>query len=137
MTKLRLVLDTNTLISGLLVQPSMPQQAFDYATSQAILLMSKATQAELERVLIRPKFARYVSLEKRLKFIASLTARSEQVEITQRLEICRDPKDDKFLELAICGSATHLITGDDDLLVLNPFRNVEILKSSDFVSNYS
>ncbi len=137
MTKLRLVLDTNTLISGLLVQPSMPQQVFDYATSQAILLMSKATQAELERVLIRPKFARYVSLEKRLKFIASLTARSEQVEITQRLEICRDPKDDKFLELAICGSATHLITGDDDLLVLNPFRNVEILKSSDFVSNYS
>jgi uncharacterized protein len=55
----------------------------------------------------------------------------------KRLEICRDPKDDKFLELAICGSATHLITGDDDLLVLNPFRNVEILKSSDFVSNYS
>ncbi len=137
MIKLRLVLDTNTLISGLLVQPSMPQQVFDYATSQAILLMSKATQAELERVLIRPKFARYVSLEKRLKFIASLTARSEQVEITQRLEVCRDPKDDKFLELAICGSATHLITGDDDLLVLNPFRNVEILKSSDFVSNYS
>jgi len=137
MTKLRLVLDTNTLISGLLVQPSMPQQVFDYATSQAILLMSKATQAELERVLIRPKFARYVSLEKRLKFIASLTARSEQVEITQRLEICRDPKDDKFLELAICGSATHLITGDDDLLVLNPFRNVKILKSSDFVPNYS
>lgn len=134
MTKLRLVLDTNVLISGLLIQNSVPQQVYDYAIAQAVLLIFQVTLAEIECVLIKPKFDRYVSLEKRLRFMASLVTRAEQVGITESLEACRDPKDNHLLELAICDSASHLITGDQDLLVLNPFRTVEILKPSDFLS---
>ncbi len=135
MTKLRLVLDTNVLVSGLLTQNSIPQQVYDYAIAQATLLRSQTTLAELERVLLRPKFDRYVSLEKRLRFIASLVAHAEHIDICESIELCRDPKDDSLLELAVSGSATHLITGDQDLLVLNPFRNTVIQPPSAFLAD--
>lgn len=134
MTKLRLVLDTNVLVSGLLTQNSIPQRVYDYAIAQATLLISQTTLLELERVLIRPKFDRYVSLEKRLRFIASFVARAEHIDIAESIALCRDPQDNHLLELAACGLATHLITGDQDLLVLNPFRNIVIQQPSDFLS---
>lgn len=46
---------------------------------------------------------------------------------------CRDPKDDKFLELAVSGRATHIISGDTDLLTLNPFRGIAILPPRAFL----
>jgi putative PIN family toxin of toxin-antitoxin system len=134
MTKLRLVLDTNVLVSGLLIQNSVPQQVYDYAIARTTLLLSQAVLAEIERVLIRPKFDRYVALEKRLKFIASLVARAEYINVTETIEICRDAKDNRLLELAKAGTATHLITGDQDLLVLNPFENVVIQQPTDFLA---
>jgi putative PIN family toxin of toxin-antitoxin system len=132
MTRLRLVIDTNVLVSGLLTQNSIPQQVYDYAIARATLLQSQATLSELERVLIRPKFDRYVSLERRLRFIAGLVNRVEYIDVNETLAICRDPKDNSLLELAASGQASHLITGDQDLLVLNPFRNTVIQKPSDF-----
>ena len=54
--------------------------------------------------------------------------------MTAEVSACRDPKDDKFLELALSGAATHLISGDDDLLALHPFRGVAILSPHDFVA---
>jgi putative PIN family toxin of toxin-antitoxin system len=128
------VLDTNVLVSGLLTQNSTPQRVYDYAIAQATLLISQTTLLELERVLIRPKFDRYVSLEKRLRFIASFVVRAEHIDITESIALCRDPQDNHLLELAACGSATHLITGDQDLLVLNPFRDIIIQQPSEFLS---
>jgi putative PIN family toxin of toxin-antitoxin system len=128
MTRLRLVIDTNVLVSGLLTQNSIPQQVYDYAIARATLLQSQATLSELERVLIRPKFDRYVSLERRLRFIASLVNRAEYVDINETLEICRDPKDNSLLELAASGQPSHLITGDQDLLVLNPFTSLQAIR---------
>ena len=55
------------------------------------------------------------------------------VEIVDSIRICRDPKDDKILELAISGNADCIVTGDDDLLVLNPFREVAIVTPADFL----
>jgi hypothetical protein len=96
--------------------------------------VSQAVLAEIERVLIRPKFDRYISLDKRLKFIASLVARAEYINVTETIEICRDAKDNRLLELAKAGAATHLITGDQDLLVLNPFESVVIQQPADFLA---
>jgi predicted nucleic acid-binding protein len=53
--------------------------------------------------------------------------------VTIRLRECRDPKDDKFLELAIAGKASHIISGDQDLLMLSPFHGVAILTPVDFL----
>jgi len=88
-------------------------------------------------VLCRPKFAKYVTEEERLEFLAALSRAAEVVIVHEEIRVCRDPRDDKFLELAMCGSATHLITGDADLLVLHPFRGITILTPQDFLSQFA
>ena len=52
---------------------------------------------------------------------------------TQRVELCRDPRDDQFLELALAGRADFLLTGDTDLLTLHPFRGTAILTSAAYL----
>jgi putative PIN family toxin of toxin-antitoxin system len=134
MTKLRLVFDTNVLISGLLSDNSVPQKIFDYAQVNAILLISQETFQELAEVLTRSKFDRYISLEKRSKFLNLLSLNAEMIEITTKINLCRDPKDNKFLELAVHGKADYLISGDQDLLILNPFQEIIILSPQAFMS---
>ena len=58
---------------------------------------------------------------------------SELVDATERVNVCRDPKDDRILELAINGDAAAIVTGDSDLLVLNPFRGVRIVTPAEFL----
>jgi uncharacterized protein len=58
---------------------------------------------------------------------------AEMIEINDTIAACRDPKDDKLLELAVGGNADFLITGDKDLLVLNPFRAVKIITPREFL----
>ena len=134
MTKLRLVIDTNILISGLMSVNSLPQQVFDYATSQAILLMSDEVQSEIENVISRPKLQKYITLERRTKFLSELSQQVERVTINQQIRACRDPKDDKFLDLAVCGEANYIVTGDTDLLDLHPFQNISIIKAANFLT---
>jgi uncharacterized protein len=62
-----------------------------------------------------------------------LTREAEWVEVDMRITICRDPKDDKFLELAVSGRATCIVTGDSDLLALNPFRGIAITTPQAFL----
>jgi putative PIN family toxin of toxin-antitoxin system len=97
------------------------------------LLVSEAMLEELDDVLRRPKLAGYVSEEQRLEFLAAYIRDAEDVLVTTRLRECRDPKDDKFLELAIAGKATHIVSGDQDLLTLSPFRGIVILTPADFL----
>jgi hypothetical protein len=123
----RFVIDTGVVISALLLPGSIPRQAFDQAAKQGQLLASIATLAELEEVLRRPKFDRYVAPHERLEFLAGFARQVEIVDVTVIVTDCRDPTDNKFLELAIAGLATHLVSGDADLLILNPFRGVLIL----------
>lgn len=134
MTKLRLVIDTNILISGLMSVNSLPQKLFDYATSQGILLMSDEVQSEIENVISRPKLQKYITLERRTKFLTELSQQVERVTINQQIRACRDPKDDKFLDLSVCGEANYIITGDADLLDLHPFQNISIIKAANFLT---
>lgn len=81
------------------------------------------------------KFDRYVAVPKRESFLAKLISEVEMIEIKEAISICRDSKDDKFLELTINGKANYLITGDKDLLVLHPFRKIIILNPTEFLQN--
>jgi len=130
---MRLVVDTSVVVSALLLPRSLPRQAFDAAVSRGKLLVSESTAAELDNVLRRPKFNRYVSEEKRLEFFAALVREAEEVEVKEVIAECRDPKDDKFLELAVSGNASHILSGDADLLVLHPFRGIAILTPHAFL----
>jgi|SRR3954447_5307564 putative PIN family toxin of toxin-antitoxin system len=132
-TERRTVFDTGVVVSAILLPRSIPRQAFDLATESGLLLASQATIDELEEVLRRPKFNKYVSEQARLEFLAAMVNEAEIVPITQQITICRDATDDKFLELAVSGQASHIVSGDADLLVLHPFRGVAIVRPEEFV----
>jgi len=130
---LRCVFDTNVLVSALLLPDSKPRHALDAALQKGRILVSFAVLAELYEVLSRKRFRRYVDEEDIRTFLAALTREAQWVDVDVQITACRDPKDDKFLELAVSGQGTHIVTGDSDLLALNPFRGVEILPPHRFL----
>jgi putative PIN family toxin of toxin-antitoxin system len=133
MNKLQFVIDTNVLVSSVLIKKSSSDAALKKARSLGSLLFSEATFQELQITLSRSKFDRYVSLQVRSEFIFRLRLESELVEILERVDLCRDEKDNKFLEVAINGKADYLITGDNDLFVLRSFQDVKIITINEFL----
>ncbi|MCY0855378.1 putative toxin-antitoxin system toxin component, PIN family [Cupriavidus sp. D39] len=129
----RLVLDTNALISRLLVPTGVAAKAVDHALASGVLLLSEETLGELAEVLARPKFDRYVSIADRQHFLRLLGGVARIVPISHRVAACRDPKDDKFLHVALNGEAEVIVTGDADLLVLHPFHGVDIVSPAVFL----
>jgi uncharacterized protein len=133
-SEFRTVIDTSVAISAVLLPRSVPRQAFDAATTRGRFLVSEATIGELDEVFRRPKFDKYAPEQKRLEFLAALVREAELVEITEVVADCRDPKDNKFLELAVSGRASHIVSGDADLLVLHPFRGISIVTPQAFLA---
>jgi putative PIN family toxin of toxin-antitoxin system len=133
--KIRLVIDTNVAVSAVLLPRSVSRQAFDFAITQCQLLASEYTLAELNEVLCRPKFNRYVLEKQRLDFFAMLVRTTTIIPITEKITQCRDEKDNKFLELAVCGKASYIISGDKDLVNLNPFHGIIIISPTAFLKS--
>ena len=131
----RCVFDTNAVVSAALFEHGNPGRAFYWALVHCEVLLSEEVVEEISGVLAREKFARYVTSEERDKFIERLIAEARLIEVTDRIAECRDPKDDKFLELAVSGDASYLIPGDEDLLVLDPFRRTRIFSPREFVES--
>ena len=136
MSDFRFVLDTGVLISAVLLPRSVPRQAVDLAFARGIVLASADTIEELDEVLRRPKFNRYIREEERLLFLSAFIRDAKVVDVTEKVKECRDPKDDKFLELAVSGNAACIVSGDSDLLVLNPFRRVAIFTPQEFIITF-
>ncbi len=129
----KLVLDTNVLISRLLFPSGVAAKAVDHALEWGLPLMSEETLSELTEVLSRPKFSKYISIQDRQHFIRLLGGVVRIVPITHRITACRDPKDDKFLHVALNGNAQVIVTGDADLLVLQPFHGIAIVNPQTFL----
>jgi putative PIN family toxin of toxin-antitoxin system len=129
----RIVADTNCLVSRLLLPSSVPSRSVRKAADFGLLLVSEATMDELADVLSRPKFDRYVSMQDRQQFLRLLGRIAELVTTGYPVHECRDPKDDKFLEVALNGKADLILTGDADLLTLNPWRGIAILSPADYL----
>ena len=130
---MRCIVDTNVFVSAAILPFSVPRRAVNKALNQATLLLSKTTLSELHEVLFRPKLDPYVSREARSLFLAQLEAVADFVPIIQVVRECRDPKDNKFLELALNGRADQIITGDADLLRMHPWRGVSIHSPLDYL----
>ena len=131
---MRCVVDTNVLVSAIVFSISVPRQAVKKVLHHGILLLSEATTNELKEVLFRAKFDRYVSREERMLFLAQLASVAEFVPIVQLVRQCREPKDDKFLEVALNGRADLIITGDADLLAMNPWRGIVIVSPAEYLN---
>ncbi len=132
-SKARYVFDTNVIVSSLLFKNSNPSKAFRCALKHGEVLLSLELLEELSDVLGREKFDRFVTSEERDEFLETFVERAILVEVIERVQECRDPKDDKILELALNGQAEYIVSGDKDLLVLNPFRDVKIVTAEEFL----
>jgi putative PIN family toxin of toxin-antitoxin system len=113
---------------------SIPRGALDRALREGRPLISAATTTEMDAVIHLPKFDKYLSEEERIEFLTTLVHEAELVNIVERVTDCRDPRDNKFLELAVSGRATHIVTGDSDLLVLHPFRGIIVVSPNEFLT---
>jgi len=133
---MRLIVDTNVLVSAFVFKSETANNVVRVAAKKHTLLFSESTFKELKSTLFKEKFAEIVELPTIRNFIFNLVRIGEFIEPKIEITDCRDPKDNKFLELAVAGDAECLITGDKDLLVLNPFRGIKIISPSDFLIQF-
>ena len=120
------VFDTNVFISAALLTGSINARALDKAFRTGKVVVSPATFAEFAEVLFRKKFDRYFSDDRRLQIIQKLERDTVPLNVNISINACRDPKDNMFLELAVTAGASCIITGDQDLLVLHPFNDIQV-----------
>ncbi|HRF97685.1 MAG TPA: putative toxin-antitoxin system toxin component, PIN family, partial [Aggregatilineales bacterium] len=99
------------------------------------IFQSVGTIDELNDVISRKKFDKYVIEKERIDFVNEFIGQATLIQVTHVVTVCRDAKDNKFLELALSGNATKIITGDPDLLVLHPFQTIPIITASDFLAD--
>ncbi len=117
----RVVVDTNVVLSAALIPNSVPAEFLACVLAQSQLIFSEATFAELETRLWKPKFDRYISIERRQQLLRDLRACACWVEVSPPmagLRYSRDADDDKFIHVGLASGASRLVSGDEDLLVL-------------------
>jgi uncharacterized protein len=131
---MRVVVDTNVFVSAALKDKSVPALALGVIAQRGMLLKSTATERQLFDVLARPYLAALID-PATVDWMCKLMTAAEAVTITERIAACRDATDDKFLELAVNGRADMIVSGDADLLVLNPFRGIPIVPPAAFVQS--
>ena len=128
---MRFVFDTNAVVSALLIEDSISRRAFDRALDRGRFLLSLPVLAEINQVLGQEKFRKYITEDEAKRFLAAFVRKA--VEVNVKISASRDPSDNRFLELAVSGEATHIITGDKDLLALSFFQGILILTPRDFL----
>ena len=135
-TNLIVVLDASTFVSAALKANSLPEQALLRAVDEPHrLILSQAVEDEYREVIFRPKFDRFVSVERRRRVLDIVVFAAERIEPGEIIRECRDPKDDKYLALAVAGRADVIVSGDArDLLPMHPWRGVAILSPADFLA---
>ena len=131
---MRVVMDTNVWISSLLIPDSASAQAVDEALSQSEVMVSDATIEELADVLSCEKFDPYLSLDDREYFLRHLLQVTTMASVISEVTDCTGPSDNRFLALALDSESDSIVSGDADLLSLNPWRGIQIVSPRDFLA---
>ncbi|MEQ8807910.1 MAG: putative toxin-antitoxin system toxin component, PIN family [Imperialibacter sp.] len=133
---MKVIVDCNTLVSAALRSNSPPDRVVTFVMEHHVFLSSDEVFAEFSEVIHRPKFRKYISPSIVEAFVENLATILTLVQPKEKIDICRDPKDNMYLELAIAGQADCIVTGDKALLDLHPFRNVPIISPAEFVRQF-
>ncbi|MBS4025284.1 MAG: putative toxin-antitoxin system toxin component, PIN family [Clostridia bacterium] len=133
MGKVKIVVDTNIFISAFLGSKKAKFLVKEILNNEYILIMSVIQLAEVKEVLLRPKFKKYISVGEINELIDLLTLKVNTPAIYDKITDCRDKKDNMILEVAVYGNAQYIITGDEDLLVLHPYKWIKIVKLTNFL----
>jgi len=118
MNRLKFVFDCNVIVSTFLFQNSQPRLALEKGKNEGVILLSDTIINELVNVMKRKKFDRYLSVNIREMLLDNLIELADKITVNETIIDCRE----------------YIITGDNDLLVLNPFRQVEIIKPEEFLA---
>ena len=129
-----IVFDTSTLVGAALKVDSVPERALLRAEDIDVFALSAAVDAEIGQVLTRPKFAGAISGERRERVLRIVRDAAVWFEPVARVTDCRDAKDNKYLELALAAGAETIVSSDDDLTVLHPWRGVRILRPAEYLA---
>lgn len=131
--KLKVVLDTNVLVSVLLFGGRLEEIYKAWKSGKLTLLFTEETLEEFVKVLHYPKFGLSEEEIDYLLYVEVLPF-SEVIEKVYTLSenSCRDKDDTKFLECALSGKADFIVSGDNDLLTLKEFKGIRILNPSEF-----
>ena len=127
MEKYKVVVDTNIFVSAFLGSKNAKLIIRDIFTDQHLLIMSHEQLQEIKTVMQRPKFSKYIHFHEIDEFISILSLRIRVPSNYGKINDCRDEKDNMILEAAVYGNADFIISGDEDLLILNPYRWINIL----------
>jgi putative PIN family toxin of toxin-antitoxin system len=136
MTKNFFVIDTNCFISANLLKNSISALAYDKVLLNGRIALSNMVLNEYAEVLYREKLDKYLNEEKRQNALKLITKNAILFTPVETIMDCRDQSDNKFLELALACRASCIISGDPDLLVLNPFRGIPILNPASFLNSF-
>ena len=127
------VFDASSIVGAALKTDSIPERALLLARSHDTVCLSSAVEGEIREVLQRPKFGRYISDISRQRILDIVGAGALMFHPTERVSDCRDVKDNKYLELGLAAAASIIVSSDEDLLVLDPWRGIRILRPADYV----
>jgi hypothetical protein len=131
---LLIVFDASSVVGAALRADSIPRRALLIARDQHVIALSGPVFGEIQEVIGRPKFARVLTEDRQAEILQLLTAAAIWVENVRSVQDCRDAKDNKYLELAEAAGADVIVSSDEDLLVLNPWRCIRILRPKEFLT---
>ena len=124
------------MVSAALNPDGTPRRALAAARAQGVIVLSEAVYQEIAAVLSRPKFARVLAEDRRRETLELLAAAALWFEPKEPVTDCRDAKDNPYLELALAARAAAIVSGDEDLLVLDPWRGVRVLRPARFLEEF-
>lgn len=130
------VIDTNSFVSANLIKNSNSAKAFDAVLKYGRIALSNEILHEYTEVLYRKKLDKYLTDNQREKALLLIKKNAIFFHPAELINECRDPRDNKFLELALASNAVCILTGDTDLLIMNPFRKIEILEPARFLLDF-
>ena len=131
---MRAVADANVVVAAALNPSGTPRRAVDFPLERRAIVLSAAIVAEIEDVLARPYITARIATDDRALLLKSLIERAQFAVTRESIDICRDPKDNKYIEAALAAEARFVVTGDKDLLVLDPWREIRFLSPRDFLA---
>jgi putative PIN family toxin of toxin-antitoxin system len=130
---MRVVVDTNILVS-FAIRPNQDfERLFDYLAGHGVTLISEETITELFAVLSREKFRTYIPQDSAIDYVEWYAGISESVTVAENVAACRDPKDDKFLSLAVAGKTNCIVSGDRDLLDMVAYDGIPVYRAAEFL----
>lgn len=130
------IFDCNVLVSAFIFRGGTTRKSWDKAKANHSIISSQNIFAEYRYIFSHSKFDKYLKPETRQELILEIGSVIKTVPVTHNVKICRDPKDDMYLELALSGKADCIITGDPDLQILNPFENILIISPKEFLEQF-